>query len=253
MNPLTIGLISFVFILGGTLLGFYLGHRLPQPHVSNDSKETVKMAWGMVATMSALVLSLLVASAKSSFDTVGSENTQAAAKIVMLEHTLLRYGPQTDGVRRVLRQSVLSTMESDADKEEVTETPAALDKANGLEQVEEALSQLTPATDDQRALLAHAKAITDELFQARVLVIEQSHTFLPNVLLFALILWLTLLFLGISLFAPRNKTVLVTLLLCCFSLSFAIFLINDLNHPLHGIITVSKYPMREALDYLNHY
>jgi hypothetical protein len=237
MNPLTLGLISFLFILGGTLLGFYLGHRLPQAHVSSDSKETVKMAWGMVATMSALVLSLLVASAKSSFDTVSNENTQAAAKIVMLEHTLLHYGPEAAGARQVLRQSVLSTMASDTDEEEVSETPAALDKANGLEQLEEALGQLKPATDDQRALLSHAKAITDELFQARVLVIEQSHTFLPNVLLFA----------------PRNKTVVVTLLLCCVSLSFAIFLINDLNHPLHGIVTVSKYPMREALDYLNHY
>jgi hypothetical protein len=252
MNPLSIGLISFVFIFGGTLLGFYLGGRLPQSHLSSESKETVKMAWGMVATMSELVLSLLVASAKSSFDAVGTEKTNSAAKIVMLDHDLARYGPETAPIRGELRQALAASIQSDGQDDDPS-LPASslLAHADGMRRVEDLLAALAPATDSQRALLSQARQISDELYLNRVLVIEQAHTFLPNVLLFALVAWLTLLFVGASLFAPRNKTVLVTLLLCCASLSFAIFLINDLSHPLHGILTASNAPLREALAFLN--
>jgi hypothetical protein len=78
MNPLLVSLISFAFILGGALMGFYLGSVLPEHHLSHDSKEAVKMGWGIIATMSALVLSLLVASAKNTFDAVNVECTDSA-------------------------------------------------------------------------------------------------------------------------------------------------------------------------------
>src|SRR5476651_1696373 len=86
MEPLTISLISFAFIFSGALSGFYCGHRLPEHHLSSESKDAVKMGWGIVATMSALVLSLLVASAKNTFDTVNSESTQDSAKLIVLNH-----------------------------------------------------------------------------------------------------------------------------------------------------------------------
>ena len=80
MDPVTLSLISFVFILGGALFGFYLGSVLPENHLSQESREAVKMGWGIIATMSALVLGLLVASAKNTFDVVGVEYTDAAVK-----------------------------------------------------------------------------------------------------------------------------------------------------------------------------
>jgi hypothetical protein len=253
MQPLTISLISFGFIFTGSLLGFYLGRVLPKPHVSDDSKETVKMAWGIVATMSALVLGLLVASAKNSFDTVNNGSTEAAAKVIILDHILVQYGPDSVGARNELRQAVDSAIKNDDQNEKMSLSSTDLENGNGMEQVQEKINALVPTNDAQRALLSQAKKISDDLFLARVLVVEQSQTFLPNILFVALVAWLAMLFMGISLFAPRNRTVLTTLFLCSASLSFAIFLINDLSHPLHGMIKISNAPMREALEYVNRH
>lgn len=254
MSALAISLISFAFILGGTLFGFYLGHRLPAHHLSSESKDTVKAAWGMMATMSALVLGLLVASAKSSFDSVSSQNTQAAARIIMLDHVLVQYGPQAEGVRHELSRVVSAEVVVDKEGAESSlASPDAMEKENGMEDVETRLGALVPANDAQRGLLSQARQITNDLFLGRILIIEQAHNVLPKMLQAALIAWLTVLFAGLSLFAPRNKTVVATLLLCCLSISFAIYLINDMNRPLQGLVTVSSVPMREVLVYLSHH
>jgi hypothetical protein len=99
VNPLTISLISFVFILGGALFGFYLGSVLPNDHLSHESRDAVKMGWGIIATMSALVLGLFVASAKNTFDVVNVGYTDRAVKFIVLNHILAEYGVQADGVR----------------------------------------------------------------------------------------------------------------------------------------------------------
>ena len=80
---------------------------------------------------------------------------------------------------------------------------------------------------------------------------EQSSNGLPNTLFLILVSWLTMLFVGLGLFAPRNKTVLISLLLCNISFSTAIFLIHEMNHPLQGIMKVSSAPMLQALQRLN--
>ena len=50
--------------------------RAAEPHVSAESKDAVKLGIGLIATMTALVLGLLVSTAKSSFDTKHNELTQ---------------------------------------------------------------------------------------------------------------------------------------------------------------------------------
>jgi hypothetical protein len=251
MTPLTISLITFACISAGALTGFYLGLILPEHHLSSDSKDAVKMTWGILATMSALVLGLLVASAKNSFDTVNNEITVVVAKILVLNHVLILYGPQADAVRHELHLAVASAIKRDWPDEAISaSTSTAIEKGNGMEQVRDKLNELSPATDAQRALLSQAEQISGDLMLARWLVIEESRTLLPTVLFVPLVAWLTLLFAGIGLLAPRNKTVLAASFLGSLSLAVAIFLINDLSHPLSGIVTVSSAPMRDALDYL---
>ena len=125
MEPITISSISFCFIFAGALAGFYFGHRLPEHHLSSESKDAVKMGWGIVATMSALVLSLLVASAKNTFDTVNSECTESAAQIIVLNDILVQYGPQADAVRTDLRLLVASAIKRDWPEEQIADTVAA--------------------------------------------------------------------------------------------------------------------------------
>jgi hypothetical protein len=251
MSSLTIALISAGCIFGGVLLGLLLRGLLPDHHLSSDSKDTVKLGAGMIATLSALVLGLLISSAKGTFDTMGSEITQGAAKIVLLDRVLADYGPTTRAVREQLRRSTAAGIEMFW-PEEKTAVPGmtAFERANGMEQTQAKLRELMPATDAQRQLLAQAQQISGELSQSRWLLIEQAQNALPMPFLVMLLFWLTMLHMSFGLFAPRNATVIVVLLVCALSVSGAVFLILEMNHPLSGFIKVSSAPMRKALEHL---
>ena len=106
MSALAVGGMVFVCVLGGALLGMFLGGVLPKHHLSGDSKDSIKVAMAMIATLAALVVGLLIASAKSSFDGKDSEMKGAAAHILLLDRTLAEYGPETREIRDLLRQTV---------------------------------------------------------------------------------------------------------------------------------------------------
>src|SRR5215469_13062287 len=108
---MAIGWIVFALVFGSALLAMFIHSLLPQEHLSSDSKDVVKLGIALIATMSALVLSLLVASAKSAFDTRSSQLTQASADMVMLDRALARYGPETKEARALLQRSVAATLE----------------------------------------------------------------------------------------------------------------------------------------------
>lgn len=251
MSSLNIALISAACIFAGVLLGMCLRGLLPGHHLSSDSKETVKLAAGMIATLSALVLGLLVSSAKNTFDTVGSEITQSAAKIILLDRGLANYGPATQEAREQLRRSLVAGIEA-VWPEVKTRVPGmtVFERANGMEQVQAKLREITPASEAQRQLLAQAQQLSGELLQFRWLVIEQTQNALPTPFLVMLIFWLTMLHMSFGLFAPRNATVVMVLLLCAVSVSGAVFLIMEMNHPLSGLIKISSAPMLKALEHL---
>jgi membrane-bound ClpP family serine protease len=126
----------------------------------------------------------------------------------------------------------------------------AFERANGMEVVQAKLRELTPVTDAQRQLLAQAQQISGELLQFRWLLIEQTQNALPMPFLVMVLFWLTMLHMSFGLFAPRNAMVIVVLFLCALSVSGAIFLILEMNHPLSGTIKVSGAPMLKALQHL---
>src|SRR5438876_11327143 len=111
MNSLTIGFTSAGCVFGGVLLGMLLQKVLPEHHLASDSKDTVKVGAGMLATLTALVLGLLVSSAKSSFDAMNAGIAQAGAKVILFDHILADYGPETKDAREQLRHTVAFTIE----------------------------------------------------------------------------------------------------------------------------------------------
>jgi hypothetical protein len=251
MSSSIIALISAACIFGGAMLGLWLRSRLPGHHLSTDSKDTIKLGAGMIATLSALILGLLVSSAKSSFDTVGSEVTQAAAKIIFLDHLLADYGPETKTAREQLRLNVAGGIQMIWPEEKTGSSGlSALEHAKGMDALSLKLHELVPATELQRQLLPQAQQLCDGLRQSRWLVIEQTQNALPTPFLVMLLFWLTMLHMSFGLFAPRNTTVILVLLVCALSVSGAIFLILDMNHPLSGVIKVSSAPMLKALEHL---
>ena len=127
---------------------------------------------------------------------------------------------------------------------------AAFERTNGLEAVQMTLLKITPTTDAQRQLFAAAQQICGDLRQTRWLLVEQTQSPIPIPFLVVLLFWLTVLHVSFGMLAPRNATVVAVLLICALSVSGAIFMILEMNHPLDGIIKVSSAPMRKALEHL---
>ena len=158
INSQTIFLISAGCIFGGALLGLLLRGLLPDHHLRDNSKDTVKVVAGMIATLAALVLGLLVGSAKNSFDSMDAALTQNGAKIILLDRVLASYGPETKDAREQLRRSVVNGIEMFWPEEKnVGAGLADFERANAGEILQAKLRELTPATDTQRQLLSQAQ------------------------------------------------------------------------------------------------
>ena len=247
-----IGLITFVCVFGGAMLGMYLRKILPDHHLRDDSKDAMKAGMAIVATLSALVLGLLISSAKDSLDSMNAAFTQNGARIIMLDRVLNFYGPETKEVRQQLRDTVQTMVDRMQRKDKTTKIkmqPSA-GKANGMELIVDNLRALTPQNESQRLLQTQALQIGNDLLQSRWLVIEQAQITLPTTFLVILIFWLTILFISSGLFSPYNSTVIIVLLICAMSVSSAIFLVEDMSRPFQGTMKVSIAPLVKALERL---
>jgi hypothetical protein len=250
-ESLVLGLISAGCIFGGVLLGVLLRGLVPDQHLQEESKDTIKLGTGMVATVAALVLGLLVASAKTAFDTTQEEITQRAAKIVFLDRLLSDYGPETMAAREQLRRTVAVTIETLwPQKKNGTSGLTDYEKINGMQITQLMLFKLTPTTAAQRQLYDTAQHLLTDLRQSRWVLIQRSQRVIPVPFLVVLLFWLTMLHISFGLFAPRNATVITVLFVSALSVSGAVFIILDMTHPLEGVITVSGEPMRKALELL---
>ena len=169
MSSLTISLVAFAFIFGGALAGMILRTSLPDHHLSAESKEVVKLGMGLVGTMAALILGLLVASAKSSFDAQSSELTQAAANIVVLDRVLAQYGPETREVREILRGAVASIIEDTWSHSRHTSSQfGGASTRSGI--ILEKIQALSAETEFQRAIKSHTWNMALSLLQTRWLL-----------------------------------------------------------------------------------
>ena len=112
VTQLGISCIAFTCVVGATLVGLFLHDILPKDHLSDDSKDTVKLGMGMVATLAALVLGLLIGFATNSFNNMRSEIQQTAANIILLDRVMANYGVETKEIRDLLRQTTLARIES---------------------------------------------------------------------------------------------------------------------------------------------
>jgi hypothetical protein len=252
MTPLTISFIIFGCIFGGTLLGMILRAMLPEEHLSSESKDVVKLGMGLIGTMTALVLGLLVASAKGSFDTQRNGLAQLSGNVIMLDRMLAHYGPDAKDVRQMLRASVADMLQRTWPDEDPQ--PGQKEAKGGTEGRYEALyekiQELAPKDDAKRALQAQALKIAFDSGQTRWQLFSQKGSSIPGPFLVVMVSWLTLLLVSFSMFAPRNATVIVTLLICALAVSSAIFLILELDRPFDGMIQISSAPVRNALAQL---
>ena len=250
MSFITVSLIGSAWVFGGAILGIILHAVLPQHHLSSESKDVVKLGMGMVGTMAALVLGLLVASAKGSYEAQRAELTQMSANVAVLDRVLANYGPETKEARALLREAIARTLDQlwsneDAGASRLTPTSA------GGEVLYEKIGGLLPQNEAQRSLHRYAMRIAIDIAKTRWLMYEQSTNSVSLPLLVMLICWLTVVFISFGLFAPFNATVVSSLLVAALSVSGAIFLILEMYTPYTGVFQISSAPLRAALAHLD--
>jgi len=248
MNPMAISLIVLACIFAGTIVGMFLRVRLPESHLSADSKDVVRLGVGLIGTLTALVIGLMIASAKSSYDTQSGYISRMSADFVLLDRLLAEYGAEAGEARDLLRRSVgplIDQIWGERDSGSPSTGPFA---PKGMAQAAfHKIQELSPKSEEQRSLQARSIAIGTDLAQTRFLVSANAGNPIPTPFIVILVFWLALIFASFSLFAPPNATIIIILFFLAASASGAIFLILDLSQPFSGLMTISSDPLREAL------
>ena len=248
MSAITLSCIALACISGGALLGMFLRSTLAEHHLSGDAKDVVRLGTGLIGTIAALVLGLLIGSAKNSYDTQSTQIKQMTANIVLLDRFLEEYGPETGAVRNLLRRGVVILADrmwrennSDLAKAAPFEASAA-SEAFYLK-----LQELSPQNDFQRSLQAWAIQLSTDIAQTRLQLFAQMGNSIPMPFLVVLIFWLTIIFASFSLFAQPNAIVIGSLFIFALSAAGAIYLVLELGQPFAGLMQISSAPLRNAL------
>jgi hypothetical protein len=251
VSSLGIASVIFACILVATLLGMVLQRVLPIHHLTKNSKEAVKSGLALIATLSALVLGLLVATTKGTYDAQSAAVKEMAANLALLDRVLERYGPETKDIRALLpkvTRGLLAHMWP-ADDGPPADQSLAEARAAG-EAMFDKIAALQPKTDAQRMMQSRALELTIGLAQTRQRLLAQKESSIPVPFLVVLGFWLSVLFCSYGLLAPRNLTVCLVLIVCMISVAGALFLVLEMDRPFDGIIRVPSAPMREVLSRL---
>ena len=252
MKTLAISSVVFAFIVGGALLGAFFRARLSEHHLNADAKDVVKMATALIATLAALVLGLLIATAKSSFDTKSNQVKQFTADVILLDQLLAQYGSETINIRQNARRSIDVVVDRIwQEKEFKTENSSSFQMTGEGERILQAIYALSPQNDAQRSLQGRIIQVFTEITQVRLSLFVQGGDTVSIPFLMILTFWLTMIFAIFSLLTRLNRLVGIILLFCALSVSGAIFLILDLDRPFIGTMKISSAPLRNALSPLN--
>lgn len=251
MKSAIVGVVVFSMTFGGVLAGMALRKVLPKDHLDDASRDAIKVGIGLIATMSALVLGLVTASAKSAHDAVEVGLRQSAATLLTLDRTLARYGPETAGIRQSLRSTVgvrLHAVWPQDGVKPASVNPLRAGVVGHAERITDEIRALAPQNDVQRALQTRASGLAEELLQARWLSLADSGASVPLPFLVVLVFWLAVTFASFGLFAPSNATVMTVFFVCAVSVASAIFLVLEMESPFSGVLKVSPTTLLRAYE-----
>ena len=250
MNSYLITLIAFACIFGGALIGMLVQRFLPSHHLTKDSLDSVKLGAGLIATMAALILGLLVSSSKGSYDRVNALVNEAAANTINLDRTLRNYGPCAEPLRQLLIDRITKI------KNDIWPEDAKASKKSSVAFKEEStildlisrISNLDAKSPEELEMKSNAIAIASDLNRERWQITVEATTKLPLPLVVIPVFWITFLTFVYGIFSPRNGTVTLVLLFCSLSIAGAIFLICEMSMPLDGSIKIPSQPFQTVLE-----
>ena len=246
MSASALSLFIFALVIGGILLGSWLRNALPHHHLSKDSQDAVRLGVGLISTIAALVLGLLISSAKSTFDTQSSQVKQITTDIILLDTLLAEYGREALPLRREIRSAIGPFVDRLWHEKRVT-TAAPFASVAEAEKVYQDIQALAPQSDVQKSLQARAVQISTDLAQTRLLLFAETGNSIPAPFIAILAFWLVIIFASYSLFVKMNVTTFLCLALFALSASCALYLILELSEPFSGLMMIPSAPLRDAL------
>jgi hypothetical protein len=250
MKDILIGVAVFATIFGGALLGMFLGKVLPDQHVSNESRDAIRIVMAMLATLSAVVLGLLTGSSMSSLGEKEGELRSAGVQFIMLDRTLAEYGPETAQTRSLLKQLLAERINQIWPEEHGAVSLTALSSGAGIVKVQRELFALSPQTEQQRWLRSNALQTTNAIAESRWTTIEQIGSRFPWAFFIVVVAWLTIIFASFGLYAPRNASVTIALLVAALTLAGPIFMMLEMDQPYGGLVKIPSTSLRVAFDQL---
>lgn len=244
-------LISFVAIVAGIVLGMILRKQIPAAHLHDESKDVIRLGAGFLTTLAAVLISLMIASAKSSYDTQDSHFRLLAAHLVEADQLLAQYGPDAKDVRVLMRQAVPAAVDRIWREKQTASQNTAFTPASLAEQLNSAIDALSPANDTQRVLKRRIEQASADIAHTRLLMLADGDKPILTPFLLILIFWLAVIFASFSLFVEPGAVVGIALLIFALSVSSALFLVSDLSQPFVGLMQLPKQQLERTLAPLN--
>jgi hypothetical protein len=245
-------LVTFASTAGGMLLGMVLRALLPAATLNAETKEVVRLGVGLLATLSAVAISLMIASAKTSYDTQDAHFRQFSADVILTDQLLAQYGPGAVEIRKLMRVAVPTALDR-IWREKAVGAPQnnAFSTSSVAEQIYGAIEALSPANDAQRLLKPRIERAAGEIARARLLMFADVDTPIQRPFLLILVFWLTVIFISFSLFVEPGAVIAIAILIFAVSIASALFLVADLSRPFAGLMQISNQHLRDALGPLN--
>ena len=239
-------LASFASILIGAAIGMVLKRTLPADRLEGGSKEAIRLGAGFLSTLAALVIGLMIASAKNTYDNQNSNIRQLGTNAVLVDQMLTKYGPEAKAARTLLRE-IIPSATARIWRENVSGNGSTFVISETAERFYNAVEGLKPANAEQTSLKSRIIQLTTDMGRTRLLVFTQGEDAIPLPFFIVLVFWLVAIFASFSLFAEPGPIVTASTLVFALSVSSALFLIVDLSHPFQGLMQISNHHLRMVL------
>ena len=239
-------LASFASILIGAAVGMVLRRTLPADRLEGGSKEAIRLGAGFLSTLAALVIGLMIASAKNTYDNQNTNIRQLGTNAVLVDQMLTKYGPEAKAARTLLRE-IIPSATARIWRENVSGNGSTFVISETAERFYNAVEGLKPANAEQTSLKSRIIQLTTDMGRTRLLVFTQGEDAIPLPFFIVLVLWLVAIFASFSLFAEPRPIVIASTLVFALSVSSALFLIVDLSHPFQGLMQISNYHLHMVL------
>jgi hypothetical protein len=247
LSPVVAAVGAFVLIVAGTMIGTLVRARMPEHHLTGDSKEVIRLATALVATLTGLVLALMFAATRTSFEHTSAAVSRLAVSFTELDEVLEDYGSEALPIRKQLRVDLGPLMDSMWQEDAIAAGRPPTARRSHATGALSMVRELQPKTPVQASLQARALQIGADIAQTRLGLLSQPPDSVSTPFVIVLVLWLTFIFTTFAMSSRPNPTLAVVLFVCILSASGALYLILELGLPFDGLMQVSSDSLRGAL------